>query len=1024
MKSLVGIVLGSLVTGSAGGAVVDAFEDVRQWIAAPSDEVHLTITSDQGVEGRAMRLDFDFGGGAGYAIARRPTPMQLPDDYELSFFIRGDAPPNTLEIKLLDPSGESVWWVNRRHMSFPSEWTRVRLKKRHFEFAWGPSEGAPLTEISAIEIVVTASTGGKGTVWVDELRLDPLEPRSETYPAVRASATAGNAANAVDEDPNTSWRVARLPAALTLDFGVRREMGGVTLSWNEGAHATDYDILTSDDGDRWFTAVRIRGSRGGSDTLFMPDTDTRYMRLDVIGASGEGVRLREIAIEPLAISESRNRFFSALASRRPRGLSPRYLHDEQSYWTVVGDVDAEREALLNTDGALEVDAASFMIEPFLFSGGRLITWKDVVSATSLEEGYLPIPSVRWEAADDHPELTITAFAEAERIYARYRVVNRGAAPLHTSLFLALRPFQVNPPWQFLNIPGGAARIERIAWNGESATAQDHVVRPLTVPDGFGATTSSSGDIVELLEEGELPQDRDIEDATGYASAAFRFDLPLAAGESRDVWIAIPDSSSSGDLTASSAAALLERVGAAWRSRLSRFHLQLPDSASRIADVIRSNAAYILINQDHGAIQPGSRAYDRSWIRDGSLTSAALLRLGYSEPVREFIEWFAPYQFASGKVPCCVDLRGADPVPEHDSSGQFIYLLAEYYRHTGDLATLQKHWPEVQKAVRWIESLIAERTTDEYRSAEKRPFYGLVPESISHEGYSAKPMHSYWDDFFVLKGLSDAVEVARLLDEPEAQRYARVRDTFRENLHASIVATRRMHRINFIPGSVELGDFDATSTTIALDPVNEATRIDERALRATFDRYWNESLARMESDSWEAYTPYETRAIGTFVRLGERERAHTLMNWLMKDIRPREWNHWAEVVFRDPATPKFIGDMPHTWVGSDFIRSVLDMFAYTQGETLVLAHGVPDEWTQGDGLQMRGLRTHHGIVDLSMKRKGDRLHIDIGGSARPPGGVFLRPDVTEHAAATVNGVATPIVAGAIEIPTVPALVVIE
>ena len=28
----------------------------------------------------------------------------------------------------------------------------------------------------------------------------------------------------------------------------------------------------------------------------------------------------------------------------------------------------------------------------------------------------------------------------------------------------------------------------------------------------------------------------------------------------------------------------------------------------------------------------------------------------------------------------------------------------------------------------------------------------MPESISHEGYSAKPMHSYWDNFFALLGL--------------------------------------------------------------------------------------------------------------------------------------------------------------------------------------------------------------------------------------------------------------------------------
>jgi hypothetical protein len=29
---------------------------------------------------------------------------------------------------------------------------------------------------------------------------------------------------------------------------------------------------------------------------------------------------------------------------------------------------------------------------------------------------------------------------------------------------------------------------------------------------------------------------------------------------------------------------------------------------------------------------------------------------------------------------------------------------------------------------------------------RKLFYGLLPASISHEGYSAKPMHSHWDNF--------------------------------------------------------------------------------------------------------------------------------------------------------------------------------------------------------------------------------------------------------------------------------------
>jgi hypothetical protein len=96
----------------------------------------------------------------------------------------------------------------------------------------------------------------------------------------------------------------------------------------------------------------------------------------------------------------------------------------------------------------------------------------------------------------------------------------------------------------------------------------------------------------------------------------------------------------------------------------------------------------LINRDGSALQPGSRAYERSWSRDGALTSEALLRLGHEDAVRDFLRWYTPYQLPNGKVPCCVDARGADPVLENDSHGEFIFLVSELFGYTHDRAMLE------------------------------------------------------------------------------------------------------------------------------------------------------------------------------------------------------------------------------------------------------------------------------------------------------------------------------------------------
>jgi hypothetical protein len=169
--------------------------------------------------------------------------------------------------------------------------------------------------------------------------------------------------------------------------------------------------------------------------------------------------------------------------------------------------------------------------------------------------------------------------------------------------------------------------------------------------------------------------------------------------------------------------------------------------------------------------------------------------------------------------------------------------------------------------------------------------------------------------------------------------------------------------------VELGDFDATSTTIAISPVDEADALPQEALRRTFDKYWETALQPRD------YTPYELRVVGTLVRLGQRERAVTLLRRFFADQRPPAWYQWAEGVHANPRDPSFIGDMPHTWVGSDFIRSALDMFVYEHDGKLVLAAGVDPAWLD-QGITIDGISTHYGVIGYTMKREGGKVLVRL------------------------------------------------
>jgi hypothetical protein len=181
---------------------------------------------------------------------------------------------------------------------------------------------------------------------------------------------------------------------------------------------------------------------------------------------------------------------------------------------------------------------------------------------------------------------------------------------------------------------------------------------------------------------------------------------------------------------------------------------------------------------------------------------------------------------------------------------------------------------------------------------------------------------------------------------------------------------RQHNIRYIPGSVELGDFDATSTTVGVTPVD--AELPREALLHTFEKYWVTALQP------RTYTPYELRVVGTLVRLGQAERARQLLAYFFEDQRPAAWYQWAEVVRANPREGGFVGDMPHTWVGSDFIRSALDFLAYEDDDALIVAAGISREWAAG-GVRVRGLSTHYGTLDYTIE--GKRLR--IGGDMRVP-----------------------------------------
>jgi len=1026
--------------------VLDAFEDVTPWTAVASDGVKASLHAAAGPAGRALRLDFDLGGTAGYALARRPLPLDLPANYEIVFSVRGDAPANHFQVKLVDASGDNVWWFSRPDFEFPREWRPIRIKKRHIQFAWGPAKDHTLRRIASIEFAVAAGRGGgRGSIEISDLVLRELPDPAVAGPPPTVTASSSAAGTdptlALDASAATAWKSA--PGAgrsqsLTIDFHQPRELGGLIVRWLAGARATRYDVELSDDGARWETVRRLTGARGAFDAIWLPEAETRFLRLALHDGVAATYGLAEIEVKELAFGVSANAFFQAVAREFPRGTYPRGMSAEQPTWTIVGIDGGHETGLLSEDGALEVARGAFSIEPFVVDGSRVVGWADVEARQQLLDGYLPIPGVTWRGP--RWELRVSTFASGargqSRLVARYEVRNLTDQPLPLELVLAVRPFQVNPPSQFLSTPGGVSPIRDIRWNGAALSVNgERTLFPLRRPDRVGTFPFAAGPIPRLLMSPGWAATPEVHDELGFASAALGYRLAMAPRGVAAVGVVIPLSGPAvrPDI-GHDAVTWMDReqatVAAAWRERLNRVTIGVPAAGQPLIAALRTALAHTLITRDGAMLRPGTRSYARSWIRDGAMIAESLLRTGHASVAADYLRWFAPHQFADGKVPCCVDERGADPVPEHDSPGELIFLAAEVQRYTRDRRLLDEMWPHVDAAARYLESLRQSERTEATRSAHPA-FYGLLPASISHEGYSAKPMHSYWDDFWALKGYTGAIAIASALGHDDAMRRLQTqRDEFRVDLAASLRHAVMAHGIDYLPGSAELGDFDPASTTVAIAPGGALQLLPRDQVLATFERYWREFVERRDGRrAWEDYAPYEIRTVSTFVRLGWRDRAHALLDFFMNDRRPRGWNQWPEVIGREPRQPRFIGDMPHAWVASDFIRAVLDLFVFEReaDAALVLAAGIRPGWLDGPGISVKNLAIPGASVSYSLKKDGGTVVLHVASSApAPPGGfVLVWPGAgVPPANPRINGRAARWQGRELRIRDVPATVVID
>jgi hypothetical protein len=959
--------------------------DVRsEWQPIVSGNAELNLSSVPAGRRSALRMDFDFKGAGGFVVARRAWSASMPEDYAVTFRLRGHGALNHLELKLVDATGQNVWRHVQKDLRLPARWKRMRIDSRDIDFAWGPSSGGRLAVLGSMEFAIVAGEGGTGSVWICDVEIENCTPTEAPQATASSALPDFEASAALRGSGWRPWRDDPRPW-IVIDSVEPRAVGGLIVDWLERAPASGFRIRASNSGRRWNTLYVAKRAGGKRSYVYLPGVKARFLRLEIDEPSAGAV----LRLQSFEFSRSIHAFWNQVANGEPRGWHPRWLHNEQSVWTPFGTANGIHCGLMNEDGMVEVDQGSFSMEPMLWVNDRLFTWTDVSVRQELMDGWVPVPAVIWQS--EGWRLRIQAEATPGGVSrVRYRFENLSNEHVSLRLFILVRPFQVTPPWQSFRNLGGVSPIRALAWRDGALCVNDTtllapVIGEGTLPVRFGALRFDEGFIADRLATGELPADAQVSDAFGFATGALEFGLSVVShGSVENIVNCKPLAS----------AAPLEEPAFEWRTRLA---VAIWSGSDWMIDAVRAAltaTAHILVTRSGPALQPGPRRYTRSWIRDGAMMAAALLRMGHAQEVREFIRWYAPHQRADGFVPCCVDSEGTDWLVEHDSHGELLALIADYHRFSADDAFVAQSWTFVVKAVECIEGLIGED--------------GLLPISVSHEGYLAQPVHSYWDDFWALKGLRGAVQLANASgEEMLARRWEALSTRLAASLYASIEATRAHRQLDFIPGSIEWADFDPTATANAIYLLDVPEGLNRGAVEHTFDKYladWrNKRNGTVVSQN---YTPYEIRIIGALVRLGRREAALELLRFFLSDRRPRPWNQWPEIAWRDPRAPAHVGDLPHTWIAAEFVLAVRSLFAYEReaDQSLIVAAGLAPEWIEGAGVEVRRMPTLHGDLSYSLRRiDSSTLRFEFGGSIaarivlRPPLGGALRNVVVDGGA---------------------------
>ena len=654
----------------------------------------------------------------------------------------------------------------------------------------------------------------------------------------------------------------------------------------------------------------------------------------------------------------------------PRAMSLSYINLTHRNWTSVGVPGGTREAVVDPRGLVTPWLQGWSLDAWVETDGRRhfpSRMPDAAMRQQLRRN-LPFVITEMDAVPLRVFMETWTFRDDGRDFVVHEVhvANPTAEKRTARLTFSLRPYN----------PEGLSLIRNLAYNTRGLWLVDSnlaVFLPRR-PDRSMASSHRDGDVAHNLDAADT--DNTSQCPCGLATGASTYALALEPGQSERRFAIMPidpmnpRTFSFTRFNEDGMDALKEKAVADWQAEMDRgVTVELPDR--RFVDAFEASKATLVLLNDGCEITAGPLTYHRHWFRDAAFLLNGLGKAGYGPEVGRNLAYFPIKQWKNGYF---CSQKG-----EWDSNGQAIWAIMEHYRLTADTALLRELYPSIRRGVIWIE-----KKRHDISFSKHKP-KGLLPAGFSAEHLGPNDFY-YWDNFWSLRGVTDAAEAARVLGlDSDAELFESIRASYQRDLLDAIARDIEHSSAHVLPAAPRRRpDAGMIGNIAAAYPLKLFHPEDTPWLRNTIgfirDHLFHEE-GFYQQMIHSGVNSYLTLQMAQCLLLMGDMGAYRLIDYMLKLATPT-WC-WPEAIH--PRTlGGCMGDGHHGWAAAEWVLLVRNLIVHELDDVLQVTRLLPAEWcTSGARVAIRNAPTAFGTVSVSVDFHGNEEALTLECDWRTP-----------------------------------------